>query len=158
MNGPILLAEDNSDDAFLTTRALTTAGISQRIHHCSDGQAVVDYLEGLLVDREKKQEAELPELILLDLKMPRMGGLETLKWIRLHGLFNSVIVLALTSSSEQTDVKAAYDNHVNAYLVKPTSLSEMVELARSIRQFWLDQKLLLRTQLSFSSLGGVARS
>jgi len=153
----LLLAEDNEDDAFLTARALETAGITHSIHHCRDGQEIIDYLEGLAADREKLEAHEWPELVLLDLKMPRLGGLEALEWIRRHELFKSLIVLALTSSSEQTDVKAAYQLNINAYLVKPSSLSEMIDLARTIREFWLDQNHLIRPRLSFSSPHGAAR-
>jgi CheY-like chemotaxis protein len=152
----LLLAEDNEDDAFLTSRALESAGISHVIHHCRDGQEVIDYLEGLAADQERREVREWPELLLLDLKMPRVGGLEALEWIRRHELFKSLIVLALTSSSEQTDVKAAYQLNINAYLVKPSSLTEMIDLARTIREFWLDQNHLIRPRLGFSSPCGVA--
>jgi two-component system response regulator len=93
----------------------------------------------------------LPDLILLDLKMPRLGGLETLKWIRQHEIFSPLVVLALTSSREQRDVNGAYQLHINAYLVKPNSLGDMIEMARSIRQFWLDQSHVVRPRISFSS-------
>jgi CheY-like chemotaxis protein len=147
----ILLAEDNADDAFLTTRAMESAGITHSIHHCCDGQAVIDYLEGMLSHRETVDEMNLPDLVLLDLKMPRLDGLDTLRWIRLHKKFAPLVVLALTSSSEQRDVKAAYELHINAYLMKPSSLSEMIELARAIRFFWLDQNHLIKPRISFSS-------
>jgi two-component system, response regulator len=147
----ILLAEDNTDDAFLTTRAMEAAGITQTIHHCVDGQAVIDYLGGLLADRENFDESKLPELVLLDLKMPRMDGLETLKWIRHHEKFGPIVVLALTSSSEERDVSAAYQLRINAYLVKPSALSQMIELARAIRHFWLDQSHLIQPRISFST-------
>ena len=154
----ILLAEDNDDDAFLTTRALQSAGISHPIHHCRDGQAVIDYLEAVISDREKSSESNFPDLILLDLKMPRINGLETLKWIREHEKFSSLIVLALTSSREQRDVQAAYRLQINAYLIKPSSLREMIDLAGAIRHFWLDENHLIRPQISFSSPSDVPRS
>jgi CheY-like chemotaxis protein len=147
----LLLAEDNADDAFLTMRALESAGITHVIHHCPDGQAVVDYLENLLSPREKNGEQKVPDLVILDLKMQRLGGLETLKWIREHEIFRFLAVIALTSSSEERDVRAAYQLQINAYLVKPSSLGEMIELARAIRLFWLDQKHFRKPHLSFSS-------
>jgi len=147
----IILAEDNDDDAFLTMRAMESAGISQPIHHCRDGQSVIDFLQGLLAEREKTGEADLPDLLLLDLKMPRLGGMEALKWIRQNETFKSLVVLALTSSSEERDVKAAHQLNINAYLVKPSSLSEMIDLAKSIRSFWLDQTHLIRPRLSLAS-------
>jgi CheY-like chemotaxis protein len=154
----ILLAEDNEDDAFLTTRAMESAGISHTILQCRDGQAVVEYLEGILSGPPTSDAGGLPELILLDLKMPRLDGLETLKWIRRHEKLTSLLVLALTSSSEQKDVKTAYEFHVNAYLVKPSSLGEMIDLARAIRQFWLEENHLVRPQISFPSPFGLPRS
>ena len=154
----ILLAEDNDDDAFLTKRAMESAGVSQPIHHCRDGQAVIDYLEAAVSNRGKVNTSGLPDLILLDLKMPRINGLETLKWIRQHEVFSTLIVLALTSSSEQRDVQAAYRLQINAYLVKPSSLREMIDLAGSIRHFWLDENHLIRPQISFSSPSDVPRS
>jgi two-component system response regulator len=151
----ILLAEDNPDDAFLTMRAMESAGISHQIHHCRDGSEVIDYLEKVVAERNNPADDALPDLVLLDLKMPRLGGLETLEWIRRQETLNSLVILALTSSSEERDVKAAYRLHINAYLVKPSSLAEMVELSRSIRHFWLDQRHLLRARFGFSSPFGL---
>jgi len=154
----ILLVEDNNDDAFLTMRAMESAGISHLIHHCRDGHEVIDYLQKIASDREKQQDVDFPDLVLLDLKMPRLGGMETLQWIRQHEVFKALIVLALTSSSEARDVKAAYQLQINAYLVKPSSLSEMTELARAIRSFWLEQKHLIRPRFSFSTPCGMPKS
>ncbi|HEY0256730.1 MAG TPA: response regulator [Candidatus Methylacidiphilales bacterium] len=153
----IVLADDNDDDAFLTKRAMESAGVTHSIHHCRDGQAVIDYLEGRLVEGEKLGASDLPDVLLLDLKMPRLGGLETLKWIRSHETFKSLVVLALTSSSEERDVKAAYDLWINAYLVKPSSLTEMIDLARAIRLFWLDQNHLIRPRANAAAPIGIAR-
>jgi CheY-like chemotaxis protein len=150
--GRILLAEDNEDDAFLTTRALETAGITHSIHNCRDGQEVIYYLENLLSSKARQDNLALPELILLDLKMPRMSGLEALRWIREHEVFKPLVVLALTSSSEERDVKAAYQLHINAYLVKPSSLGEMIEVGRAIRHFWLDQKHFKKPYLGFPTI------
>jgi two-component system, response regulator len=153
----ILLAEDNNDDAFLTTRAMEAAGITHTIHHCVDGQAVINYLSEIISDRQKFDETSLPDLVLLDLKMPRMDGLETLKWIRQHEKLKPLVVLALTSSSEQRDVSAAYQLHINAYLVKPSALTQMIELAGAIRHFWLDQSHLIKPRISFSTSSDVSR-
>jgi two-component system response regulator len=130
---------------------MQSAEISHPIFHCRDGQAAIDYLQEIASGREKRDVSALPDLILLDLKMPRLGGLETLKWIRQHEIFSPLVVLALTSSREQRDVNGAYQLHINAYLVKPNSLGDMIEMARSIRQFWLDQSHVVRPRISFSS-------
>jgi CheY-like chemotaxis protein len=140
----ILLVEDNDDDAFLTKRALESAGIVLPIHHYRDGGSAIDYLKRLADTGESRP----PELVLLDLKMPQRSGLEVLQWIRNHDILHFLIVLARTSSREHKDVMTAYNLHINAYLVKPSSLSEMTELARSIRHFWLDQPHLVTLPLA----------
>ncbi|MCE0485009.1 MAG: response regulator [Methylacidiphilales bacterium] len=154
----ILLAEDNDDDAFLTQRALEAGGISEPIHRCRDGQDVIEYLDRFCSGKGTSANALPPDLVLLDLKMPRLDGMETLKWIRRHEIFHSMIVLALTSSNEKRDVETAYRLHINAYLVKPSSLSEMVGIARTLREFWMDQKHLLMPQFDFPFGRDVARS
>lgn len=143
----ILLVEDNDDDAFLTQRALQSVGITEKITRCRDGQAVIDYLIDLTKPCPAEQKMCAPDLILLDLKIPRLGGLEVLKWIRSHEVFHPVVVLALTSSSQKKDVHLAYQLNINAYLVKPSSLNEMTQLARTIRDFWLGQIHLIRPSL-----------
>lgn len=149
----ILLVEDNDDDAFITQRAFSSAGINAVIHRCEDGQAVIDYLSGLppYTDRETNP---VPHLILLDLKVPRKSGLEVLEWIRKHENFSPLVVLALTSSCEPKDVEQAYRLHINAYLVKPTSLTAMAEIAKCIRQLWLEKSSLIHPSLVFPLLAG----
>ncbi len=136
----LLLVEDNDDDAFLTMRAISAGGITHQVHRCKDGQAVIDYLESLVPQLQTSRPPALPLLVLLDLKMPRLSGLEVLEWIRKHPIFRTLVVLALTSSNEPKDVAKAYQLNINAYLVKPSALKEMVDLAATIRSFWLEQK------------------
>jgi two-component system response regulator len=149
----ILLVEDNENDAFLTMRVLRSVGIANPVHHCWDGQAVVDYLESML-PLPATGETNVPDLILLDLKIPRLGGLEVLSWIRQHEVFHGLFVLALTSSSEDRDVEKAYRLKINGYLVKPSSLDEMTALAQSIRLFWLEQPHLVGPFLPLASAAG----
>jgi CheY-like chemotaxis protein len=154
----ILLLEDNDDDAFITERALTKAGVSNKVHRCQDGQDLIDYLSALSEKSQteaNKGAAEVPYLVLLDLKTPRKSGLEVLQWIRNHAHFGPLVVLALTSSSEKSDVERAYQLHVNAYLVKPTSLSTMTELAQSIKRLWLDPSSLMHPSFAFPMLLGL---
>lgn len=133
----ILLLEDNDDDAFLTERALIKAGVTCEIQRYKDGQSVVDYLGGLSKE-DYASDISFPYLLLLDLKTPKKTGLEVLQWIREEPFLSFMVVLALTSSSERKDVKRACELHVNAYLVKPASLTNMTELAICIKKIWLD--------------------
>lgn len=138
----ILLLEDNDDDAFLTERALHKAGITEKPRRCQDGQVMIDYLSGLPASANRPNNP-LAHLILLDLKTPRKNGFEVLQWIRDHKQLSCMVVLALTSSSEQKDVDRAYELHVNAYIVKPTSLNAMTEIAVSIKRIWLDHGIMM---------------
>jgi CheY-like chemotaxis protein len=149
----LLLAEDNDDDAYLTTRALEEAGITHRIERCRNGQAVIEWLQGTLIPDSSGVTKAVPDLILIDFKMPRFGGLETLEWIRSQDAFRPLIVIALTSSTEPRDVTTAYLLHINAYLVKPSSLREMVALGGAIRAFWLDQKHFIPPATGLTSSG-----
>jgi CheY-like chemotaxis protein len=158
----ILLLEDNDDDAFLTERALSKAGITEKVQRCQDGQVLIDYLSGV-PPYENREENPLPHLILMDLKTPRKNGLEVLEWIRDHKKLSPMVVLALTSSSEQRDVERAYQLHVNAYLVKPTSLNAMTEIAHCIKRLWLDRGSTILTSfilpflLALTFLSGVLK-
>jgi CheY-like chemotaxis protein len=139
----ILLLEDNDDDAFLTERALKKAGINSMLQRYYDGQSVIDHLSTLRREDDLIKNT-IPHLVLLDIKTPKKTGLEVLHWIRSHQQFAPMIVLALTSSSERKDIARAFELHINAYLVKPTSLSTMVEIAQCIKKLWLDNFDLTR--------------
>jgi DNA-binding response OmpR family regulator len=134
----ILLVEDDDDDAFLIRRAFQTAGVTSRIIRCKDGKTAMDYLEGKPPYTERKAWP-LPQLMLLDLKLRQISGLDILRWVRSREAFRSQIVIILSSSAESHDVHAAYELNVNAFLVKPVSLSEMIELARCIKACWVDR-------------------
>jgi CheY-like chemotaxis protein len=141
MNRVILLAEDNSDDVFFMQRAAKAAGIPVPLQVAPHGQAVIDYLEGTgeFADREK---FPLPFLIFLDLKMPHRSGLEVLEWIRQQPQFQTLLVLVLTTSREETDVQRAYRLGANSYLVKPPNASQLAELIRLVKAYWLDNPQL----------------
>jgi two-component system response regulator len=85
----------------------------------------------------KERTVPLPALVLLDLKLPLVSGIEVLKWIRAHPLLHSLIVIVFTSSTEPHDIAAAYRAGANSYLVKPTSLTTLTELAGGLRSYWL---------------------
>lgn len=147
----ILLVEDNDDDAFITSRAFTSAQVEAIIKRTEDGQAAIDYLDGVGAYADRK-EYPLPDILLLDLKLPHKTGLEVLRWVREHKVLSPLVVLVLTSSSERGDVETAYRLHANAYLVKPTSMDHMVKIARNIHDFWLNSSIVLRPSLVFPFL------
>src|ERR1043166_1921396 len=108
----ILIADDCQEDTFLLKRAFLKAGISTPVHFVADGQEAVDYLcgEGAFEDRA---EHPFPQLLVLDLKMPKMDGFDVLKWMQDHKKLKRLPVTILTSSAEQTDLNRAYDLGAN---------------------------------------------
>lgn len=132
----ILLAEDNPDDVWIMQRALKAAGLPHSIHFVRDGREAVDYLygSGKYADRSTHP---LPSLILLDLKMPYMSGLEVLHWIRRESSNRTLIAVFLTSSNDLRDVDEAYRQGANAYLVKPSELATLIEMLKSMDRFIL---------------------
>lgn len=137
---PILQVEDDANDVFLLQHAMTAAGVENPIQVATDGQQAIDYLSGLgaFADREK---FPLPCLVLLDLKLPYVMGLDVLKWIRLQP-GPILIVIMLTASAEDGDIASAYRLGANAFLTKPSKASSLVEMARAIKDFWLMQNTL----------------
>jgi two-component system response regulator len=133
----ILHVEDDEDAVFLFQHAMGEVATDCSIRAVSDGQMAIDYLKGLgkFQDREA---FPLPWLVLLDLKLPQVLGLDVLKWIRREaGL--TVPVVVLTSSQHKGDISSAYKLGANAYLVKPSDLRQLIEMAKMIKGFWLMQ-------------------
>jgi len=136
INPPILYAEDDENDAFLANRAFEKAEILNPLVVVSDGKAAIEYLAGT-GQYANRTEYPLPCLILLDLKLPRVSGLEVLKWIRSQPSVCTLPVLILTSSNQDGDVHRAYILGANGYLMKPSKTDEMLVMAKGIRDFWL---------------------
>jgi CheY-like chemotaxis protein len=132
----ILLAEDSEDDALLTRRAFKQAGLSHPLMTVENGEEAIAYLagEGIYSDREKYPA---PALLLLDLRLPRKGGFEVLKWVRQHPVWNSLIVVILTSSNFYKDINQAYDLGANSLVFKPADYSKLVEMVKLLDWFWL---------------------
>jgi two-component system response regulator len=132
----ILLIEDNSNDAELTVRALKKSNIANRIIHLKDGAEALDYLfcAGTYADRNIKNK---PRVILLDLKMPKVDGLEVLRKVRGNELTKSIPIVVLTSSNEDPDVIAAYELGVNSYIVKPVGFENFVKAVTELGVYWL---------------------
>jgi CheY-like chemotaxis protein len=137
MSKTILLAEDEENDVFFVKQAFEEVGILNPLQVVQDGKEAMDYLNGNggYADRER---FPLPCLMLLDLKLPRVMGLEVLKWMRGQPELRSLIVIILTSSRLEPDIEMAYQLGANAYLVKPSSPRELREIAAGIKQFWLE--------------------
>ena len=135
MNRPILLVEDDENDVFLFTRALKRLGVTHPLRVASDGQQAIDYLDGTGAFADRR-EFPLPYLILLDLKLPRVKGLDVLKRIR-AGTGAAPIVVILSASGNIADVSEAYALGANAYVTKPTEFDALVKMVASITDFWL---------------------
>jgi len=136
MNQALLLVEDNDHDVFLMKRALSQAEIRNPLFVVSDGQQAVDYLAGN-GDFNDREMYPFPALVLLDLKLPFRSGHEVLAWIRNEAELNELVVVVLTSSDEPADVNQAYKLGANSYLVKPPSLGQLRDLAKSFKWYWL---------------------
>ena len=130
----ILLAEDNPKDVELTLEALSDYNLANEIVVVNNGEAALDYLHcrGAYADRD----AEMPALILLDLKMPKVDGLEVLKEIKSSETFRLIPVVMLSSSREERDLLMSYGLGVNAYVVKPVKFHEFIEAVKALGLFW----------------------
>lgn len=132
----ILLVEDNEDDVFFMQQATKDARIENPMQVAENGQQAIDYLagNGAYSDRDK---FPLPFLVLLDLKLPLVMGMDVLKWIRTRPELETMLVVILTSSRESRDIEAAYRLGVNSYLVKPPTPEMLRELVKSIGDYWI---------------------
>ncbi len=131
----ILLVEDSVADAEMTLRTLRRRGVANGVEWVRDGVEAVDYLlsEGKYADRKPG----MPKLVLLDLKMPRMDGLQVLARMREHPATKTVPVVMMTSSREEGDVLASYKLGVNSYVVKPVDFNSFAETVVQVGLYWL---------------------
>ncbi len=135
----ILLVEDNPDDVELTLRAFERHRLANRMHVARDGQEALDYLFGADCGAAVAGAGErrLPRVILLDLKLPKVDGLEVLRAIRSDTVLARVPVVILTSSREERDLVESYSLGVNSYIVKPIDFSKFVETVQALGFYWL---------------------
>ena len=129
----ILLVEDDHNDVLLVKRAFQKVKIANPIVVLNDGEQAISYLAG----REPYVNRGLPELVLLDLKLPRKSGHEVLEWLRAQQALKRLPVVVLTASSESSDVNRAYDLGANSYLVKPVTFDALVEMVKTLNLYWL---------------------
>jgi CheY-like chemotaxis protein len=129
----ILLVEDNPADVRLTREALTQAKVMNTLHVVNDGVAAIDFLQR----RAPHTHAPAPDLILLDLNLPRRDGREVLAIIKSDPSLKRIPVVILTTSRAEEDILRSYDLHANAYVAKPVSLAEFLEAVRALENFWL---------------------
>ncbi len=131
----IVLIEDNPDDEELTLAALDELNLRNPVVVLRDGQEAIDYFFGQ--GNYAGDSPELPSVILLDLKLPRVDGLEVLRQIKDHTQLKRVPVVVLTSSQEEVDVATGYNLGANSYIVKPIDFEQLMEAVRSIGNYWL---------------------
>jgi two-component system response regulator len=132
----ILLVEDNADDELLTVRAFKKSNIANEVVVVRDGVEALDWLHGT-GDHAGRDTAVEPQLILLDLKLPRLDGLEVLRRIRADERTALLPVVVMTSSQEEEDVIRSYELGANSYLRKPVDFDRFVEAAKSVGMYWL---------------------
>jgi two-component system response regulator len=132
----ILLVEDNSDDELLMLRALTKNHIANEVIVARDGVEALDYLFGIGKFDGRDLES-MPQLILLDLKLPKIDGLEVLKRVRQDEHTKHIPVVVLTTSAEQQDIIRSYDLGANSYVQKPVDFNEFMEATRQLGLYWL---------------------
>jgi two-component system, response regulator len=131
----ILLVEDNALDAELTMRALKSGGLANNLFWVKDGQEALDYL--FRAGDYSGREDTVPRIVLLDLKMPKVDGIEVLKAIKADDRTKRIPVVVMTSSQEEKDLAQTYDLGVNSYVVKPVDFNALAELARQAGYYWL---------------------
>ena len=131
---PILLVEDNPMDVDLTLRAFEEHGIANPVVVCRDGEEALRYMD----EHRSATDSGVPILVLLDLRLPKIDGIEVLQWARnSETVWKQVPFVVLTTSRENADVEAAYKLGVNSYVVKPVDFLAFVELAKTIKVYWL---------------------
>ena len=129
----ILLVEDNEGDILLTREALSEANFNNEVTVIRDGDAAINFLQNALAKNLKK----IPELIMLDINLPKVDGKEVLNFIKSHIDLKRIPVVMLTTSSSEVDIRDAYNNHANCYITKPVDFNNFFEIIKAIENFWM---------------------
>jgi CheY-like chemotaxis protein len=129
----LLLVEDNEGDILLMTEALEEGTVSYELITLKDGATAIDFLQR----RQVLPETILPDLILLDINLPRRNGIEVLQFIKSSEHLRHIPVIMLTTSSNSSDIANSYDNYVNCYITKPEDITEFMHVMQTIETFWM---------------------
>jgi len=132
----ILLVEDNQDDIDLTLRAFHKSNVANRITIARDGQEALDYIFAACANVSRDPEA-MPQVVLLDLKLPKVSGLDVLRALRADERTRRLPVVVLTSSKHERDLVESYDRGANSYVRKPVDFAQFIEAARQLGLYWL---------------------
>jgi len=130
---PILLVEDNLMDLDLTIQALREHSVANPIVACRDGEEALLYME----QHSSSIDTQLPILVLLDLRLPKVDGIEVLRQARNNPIWKQVPIVVLTTSRENRDIETAYQLGVNSYIVKPVDFQAFAEVVKTIKVYWL---------------------
>ena len=130
----ILLVEDNEGDVFLVTEALEEGKIINKLSVTRDGKEAMDFLD----KKGKYEKEELPDLILLDINLPKKNGHEVLEYIRENDVLRHIPVIMLTTSSAEKDILRSYKNHANCFITKPVDVDHFLKVIYSIENFWVN--------------------
>jgi CheY-like chemotaxis protein len=130
---PILLVEDNPMDVDLAYQAFREHSVANPILVCRDGEEALQYIE----THDSAADSQLPILVLLDLRLPKVDGIDVLRRIREHAVWKQIPVVVLTTSRQNTDIESAYQLGVNSYIVKPVEFLAFAEVAKRIQIYWL---------------------
>lgn len=135
-NVEILFVEDSKDDAILTIRALSKSGFTNKLHHVVNGAEALDFLycTGIYAGRDSQQH---PKLILLDLKMPKVSGLQVLEKVKSDPNLKTIPVVMLTSSKEGPDIEKCFELGANSYIVKPVDSDNFFHAIKEIGLYWM---------------------
>lgn len=129
----ILLVEDNEGDILLIQEAFEEAKLLNNFSIAKDGEKAIDFLE----KRGNYKDAQTPDLIILDVNLPRKNGHEVLIHIKQHNVLKKIPVIMLTTSSSERDIKKSYENHANCFITKPIEADDFLKAVLSIENFWL---------------------
>lgn len=128
----ILLVEDNEGDILLTLDAFEEGNIANHTTVIKDGKSAIDFLD------DRAATGRLPDLVMLDVNLPRKNGHEVLRYIKTNEELKSLPVIMLTTSSSDRDIKLSYENHANCYITKPVEAAEFINAVNKIEEFWIN--------------------